>query len=107
MLGPQDAINKARSKAVHILNVAKLRVDPGVIDIDQIRMQWAKPDGIIEAREGQVEELGDRNLAPGHLQLLARRQGGNAAAKPDPWHCGSWVRPVGQGDPCRTAGGPD
>jgi len=70
MLGPQDAINKARSKAVHILNVAKLRVDPGVIDIDTVRQQWAKPDGIIEAREGQIEELGDRNLAPGHLELL-------------------------------------
>lgn len=70
MLGPQDAINKARSKAVHILNVAKLRVDPGLLDIDSVRREWAKPDGIIEAREGQVQELGDRNLAPGHLQLL-------------------------------------
>ena len=70
MVGPQDAINKARSKAVHLLNVAKLRVDPGTQDIDQVRREWAKPDGIIEAREGQVEELGDRNLAPGHLQLL-------------------------------------
>lgn len=70
MLGPQDAINKARSKAVHLLNVAKLRVDPGTQDIDQVRREWAKPDGIIEAREGQIEELGDRNLAPGHLQLL-------------------------------------
>lgn len=70
MVGPQDAINKARSKAVHLLNVAKLRVDPGTQDIDQVRREWAKPDGIIEAREGQIEELGDRNLAPGHLQLL-------------------------------------
>ena len=70
MIGPQDAINKARSKAVHLLNVAKLRVDPGTQDIDQVRREWAKPDGIIEAREGQIEELGDRNLAPGHLQLL-------------------------------------
>jgi hypothetical protein len=70
MLGPQDAINKARSKAVHILNVAKLRVDPGLLDIDAVRREWAKPDGIIEARDGQVQELGDRNLAPGHLQLL-------------------------------------
>jgi len=70
MLGPQDAINKARSKAVHILNVAKLRVDPGLIDIDNARREWAKPDGVIEAREGQIEELGDRNLAPGHLELL-------------------------------------
>lgn len=71
MLGPQDAINKARSKAVHILNVAKLRVDPGLLDIDSVRREWAKPDGIIEARDGQIAELGDRMLAPGHLQLLA------------------------------------
>jgi hypothetical protein len=71
MLGPQDAINKARSKAVHILNVSKLRVDPGLLDIDSVRREWAKPDGIIEARDGQIQELGDRMLAPAHLQLLA------------------------------------
>lgn len=70
MIGPQDAINKARSKAVHILNVSKLRVDPGLMDVDVMRWEWAKPDGIIEAREGQIEELGDRQLAPAHLELL-------------------------------------
>lgn len=70
MVGPQDAINKGRSKAVHLLNVAKLRVSRGVADIDQVRREWAKPDGIIELDEGQVEELGDRQLTPAHLQLL-------------------------------------
>ena len=71
MIGPQDAINKGRSKAVHILNVAKLRVDPGVMDVDAIRAEWAKPDGIIEARDGQIQELGDKQLTPSHMQLLA------------------------------------
>jgi len=70
MVSPQDAINKARSKAVHILNVSKLRVSRQVQDIDGVRREWAKPDGIIEADDGQIEELGDRQLAPAHLELL-------------------------------------
>jgi hypothetical protein len=70
MVSPQDAINKGRSKAIHLLNVAKLRVEPGVLDVDAVRKEWAKPDGIIEAREGQIEELGDRQLTPAHLELL-------------------------------------
>lgn len=70
MIGPQDAINKARSKAVHILNVGKLRVDPGAMDVDDIRREWAKPDGILQLREGQVEELGDKQFAQAHLELL-------------------------------------
>lgn len=70
MVSPQDAINKARSKAVHILNVSKLRVSRQVQDIDGVRREWAKPDGIIEAEQDQIEELGDRQLAPAHLELL-------------------------------------
>jgi hypothetical protein len=70
MIGPQDAINKGRSKAVHILNVAKLRVDPGVLDVDDVRREWARPDGIISARENQIQELGDKQLTPAHIELL-------------------------------------
>jgi len=70
MRGPQDAINKGRSKAVHLLNVAKLRVDPGVIDVDAVRAEYAKPDGIIEAREGQIEQLHGQELVPAHIELL-------------------------------------
>ena len=70
MMSPQDAINKARSKAVHILNVAKLRVSKRLQDVDAIRREWAKPDGIIEAEQDEIEELGDRQLAPAHLELL-------------------------------------
>jgi len=70
MVSPQDAINKGRSKAVHLLNVAKLRVSKRVQDIDAVRAQWARPDGIIEAEDGEIEELGDRQLTPAHLELL-------------------------------------
>lgn len=70
MRGPQDAQNKGWSKALHIISVAKLRVDPGTQDVDQIRREWAKPDGIIEARDGQIEELGDKQLLPAHIEML-------------------------------------
>jgi len=68
--GPQDGLNKTASKITHILNVAKLRVDPAVQDHDEVRAEWAKPDGIIVAKAEQVEEIGDRNLTPGHAQIL-------------------------------------
>lgn len=70
MRGPQEAINKGRSKAVHLLNVAKLRVDPGVIDVDEVRAEYAKPDGIVQLREGQVEQLGGQELVPAHIELM-------------------------------------
>lgn len=70
MRGPQDAINKGRSKAVHLLSVAKLRVDPGLLDVDQVRAEYAKPDGIIEAREGQIEQLQGQELLPAHIEML-------------------------------------
>lgn len=70
MIGPQDAMNKGWSKAIHILNVAQLRVDPGVGDVDEIRRQKARPDGIIELRKEQMDEIGDRELLPAHMQML-------------------------------------
>jgi hypothetical protein len=70
MRGPQDALNKGWSKVQHIISVAKLRIDPGIGDVDAIRKEYAKPDGVIEARDGQVEELGDKQLLPAHIELL-------------------------------------
>lgn len=71
MRGPQDAINKARSKAVHLLNVRQVRLDPGVQDQDEVRGELAKPDGIISAREGQVEAMNTHTqFMPAHLELL-------------------------------------
>lgn len=71
MRGPQDAINKARSKAVHLLNVRPIRVDPGVMDQDEVRAEGAKPDGVYMARKDQVELLNTHTqFMPAHLELL-------------------------------------
>lgn len=71
MRGPQDAINKARSKAVHLLNVRQVRLDPGVQDADEVRHELAKPDGVLMAREGQVEPMNTHTqFMPAHLELL-------------------------------------
>ena len=71
MRGPQDSINKGRSKAVHLLNVRQVRLDPGVTDQDEVRNELAKPDGVIMAREGMVEPLTTHTaLVPAHIELL-------------------------------------
>jgi hypothetical protein len=71
MRGPQDAINKGRSKAVHIMNVRQAQVSPTVGDVDEIRRELAKPDGVIIAREGEVTPLPlHTQLVPAHIELL-------------------------------------
>ena len=71
MRGPQDAINKARSKGVHLLNVRQVRVHPGVADVDEVRGELAKPDGVFVARERQVEPMKTHTqFMPAHLELL-------------------------------------
>jgi hypothetical protein len=71
MRGPQDAINKARSKAVHLLNNRQVRVDPGVKDVDEVRKEAARPDGVFEYRAEQFEILNTHTqFAPAHLELL-------------------------------------
>jgi hypothetical protein len=71
MRGPQDAINKGKSKAVHLLNVRQVRLDPAVQDADEVRGELAKPDGVIMAREGQVEPLNTHTqFIAAHLDLL-------------------------------------
>ena len=84
MRGAQDAINKTRSKAVHLLNVNRLRIDPGVLDIDMVRNEYAKPDGIIEAREGQITELGGKEFVAAHLELMRDAKSEMAYLSPSP-----------------------
>ncbi|HEY5106595.1 MAG TPA: hypothetical protein VII73_07465 [Caulobacteraceae bacterium] len=50
MIGPQDEINKRRSKSVHLLSVSRIEVaDPSAIDVDAdvARKEAARPDGVI------------------------------------------------------------
>jgi len=50
MIGPQDEINKRRSKSVHELSTSRIEVkDPSAIDVDAdvARREAARPDGVI------------------------------------------------------------
>jgi hypothetical protein len=50
MIGPQDEINKRRSKSVHLLSVSRLEArDPSAINVDAeaARREAARPDGVI------------------------------------------------------------
>lgn len=87
MIGPQDEINKRRSKALHLISVRQFRVSPeGLnLDLNEIRKELAKPDGGIIAGPGEFEILGTNDMAAANLQMLQEAkneidlQGPNAA----------------------------
>lgn len=50
MRGPQDEINKRRSKLLHLINASQIQaVDPSAVEVDSnvARKEAAKPDGVI------------------------------------------------------------
>ncbi len=72
MIGPQDEINKRRSKALHMLTVKQISLERGAVDdVDMLRTEAAKPDGVIERNPGfELEIVRDDANISGHLQLL-------------------------------------
>lgn len=73
----QESINKRASKALFILSTNKVVMDddalPDDFDIDDLREEVARPDGIIrKKRNTQLEINADRELAPAHLELMSR-----------------------------------
>ena len=53
LIGPQDEVNKRRSKMLHTSMVRQVKMTKGAVDdIDDIREQLAKSDGIIEINPG-------------------------------------------------------
>jgi hypothetical protein len=70
MFGPQDEINKRRSKALHLLNTRQVRVSAAVTDRAAISRELAKPDGVIEADKDDFEILQTGDLASGQVALL-------------------------------------
>lgn len=69
---PQDEINKRRSKALHLLNINRVIAEQGAVnDLNQLREEVAKPDGVIVRNPGfELEILSGAELAQGQLQLL-------------------------------------
>ncbi len=70
MFGPQDEINKRRSKALHLLNVRQARVSPSTVNRAQISRELAKPDGVVEADKDDFEILPTGDMAQGQAVLL-------------------------------------
>lgn len=73
MIGPQDEINKRRSKALHLLNTNQIITEEGAIDIEKTRREAARPDGVIQVPPGSLDKVKIEtrlDLANAQMQLL-------------------------------------
>lgn len=70
----QEDINKRASKALFILSSNKVIADNDATDDwDELLDEIARPDGVLRVKTGKRFELAvDRELAPAHLDLMAR-----------------------------------
>lgn len=85
MRGPQDEINKRRSKALHLINMRQVRVSRrSQMEPDQIRGELAKPDGIVQAEKDEFDVLPTGDMAAGHLNLLMEAKGEIERMGPNP-----------------------
>lgn len=66
----QDEVNKRRSKFLHLANSRPIRVGHGV-DPEKARREMNRPDGVIVADQGEIEDLTSQTMAAGHFNLLA------------------------------------
>lgn len=70
----QVDINKRAAKALHILSTNKILMQQGAVeDIDEFAEENARPDSILVVKDiNQIKMGADRELAPAHLDLMAR-----------------------------------
>lgn len=72
MIGPQDAVNKRESKALHLITQRQIRVSPNVAsDPKDIRKELSRPDGVFIGEKDDVEVLPTNDMAMGNLNMLA------------------------------------
>lgn len=68
----QDEVNKRRSKFLHLANSRPMRISPQTgLNPESARAEFNRPDGVIVADSGEVEDLTSGNMAAGHFNLLA------------------------------------
>lgn len=68
----QDEVNKRRSKFLHLANSRPVRIGLNVsTNAEEIRKEFNRPDGVIIADAGDIEDLSSTNMASGHFSLLA------------------------------------
>lgn len=71
MIGPQDEINKRRSKGLSLITQRQVRVSPAVAnDANDVRKELARPDGVFIGEAGDVEILPTNDMAAANFQLL-------------------------------------
>ena len=71
LIGPQDEINKRRSKMLHASMVRQVRLDHGAVDdVDAVKEQIAKSDGVIVTNPGFTFDLLDNQVQFQHQAEL-------------------------------------
>ena len=71
MIGPQDEINKRRSKALHLINSRQIRVSQNTqMDAQSVRKELSRPDGVFVGDVGEIEILPTGDMAAANLQML-------------------------------------
>ena len=74
IIDPQDEINKRRSKALHLLNTNQALFEKGAVeDVDKLKGELAKPDGILEYRRGFQFAL-EKNIEVAQTQMLFQQE---------------------------------
>ena len=68
----QDEINHRRSKSLHLLNTNQVVMEEGAVDdVQKLRMELAKPDGVIVRTPGMDLEISKNlDLSAGHFQMM-------------------------------------
>lgn len=77
LIGPQDEINKRRSKALHLISARQFVYEAGAVDnVQTTKKELAKPDGGVRVNPGMRFEILDHNdMAEGNLGLLQEAKG--------------------------------
>jgi len=84
MRGPQDEINKRRSKLLHLISVSQVEaVDPSAVEVsaDLARAEAARPDGVIPFGWRKISTA---DMAVGQAQLLSEAKAEIERMGPNP-----------------------
>ena len=68
----QDEINHRRSKSLHLLNTNQVVMEDGAVeDVQKLRLELAKPDGVVVRTPGMDLEISKNlDLSAGHFQMM-------------------------------------
>ena len=60
--GPQDSLNQSKAKTLHIANSRRLILEKGSVDdVERTRIEWARPDGVVEVNPGKTITPDDKS----------------------------------------------